>query len=121
VRTLRGALLTFVKQPKKLAMIGNQAAAWLERTDRPHQGIFLFGTVKRIQARGQLFETEVELAARQERTVTVVSRVDPRRSFGSGDRILLLGAVVEQPEQNLLGYEGSESMVVMGGFPVVLD
>ncbi len=120
VTALSDVLSTFARQPKKLAMIGNQTSAWLDQPARPNQGIFLFGTVKRIKMSGQIFETELELAALQKRTVTVVSRIDPRQTFGAGDRILMLGAIVEQPARNLLGYEGNEPMVVMGGFPVIL-
>ncbi len=120
VSALSDMLGTFVKEPKKLAMIGNQAAAWLEQSTRPHHGIFIFGTVKRIKTAGTLYETELELAARKKRVLTVVSRVDPRNTFAPGDRILMLGAIVDQPKRNLLGYEGNEPIVVMGGFPVLL-
>ena len=113
-------LKTFVNQPKKLAMIGNETVEWLERSDRPSQGIFMFGTVTQINGPGPVYETKLELASLKKRTVTVVSRVDPRSTFATGDRILMLGAIVDRPDQNLLGYVGDEPMVVMGGFPVPL-
>ncbi len=100
VSPLSGYFAQFAKEPKKLAMIGNQAVAWLDQESRPHQGILLFGTVKRVRAAGSsLFETELELAARQKRSVTVVSRVDPLGTFRSGDHVLLLGAIVQDPAQ----------------------
>lgn len=117
---LNDVLETFKKQPEKLAMIGNQTAEWLDRSSRSTDGVFLFGTVNKIQRSGQIYETTLELASLEKRTVTLVSRVDPRLTFGPSDRILMLGAIVEQPRRNLVGYDGSESMVVMGGFPVVL-
>ncbi|MFO7908354.1 MAG: hypothetical protein ACQESR_05520 [Planctomycetota bacterium] len=117
---LKDVLETFKKQPEKLAMIGNQAAEWLEQSNRSTDGVFLFGTVNKIQRSGQIHETTLELASLEKRTVTVVSRVDPRLTFAPSDRILMLGAIVEHPRRDLLGYEGDGSMVVMGGFPVVL-
>jgi hypothetical protein len=120
VVSLDKMLGSFATQADKLAMIGNRSAAWLDQTDRPSQGVFLFGTVKKITASAELYETRLELAAIKKRSVTVVSRVDPRGTFNVGDRILMLGAIVEQPDRNLLGYEGGEPIVVMGGFPALL-
>lgn len=120
VVALRGVMQSFAKKPSKLAMIGNQSSAWLDQPSRSTEGILLFGTVKQIHASGELFFTQMELASLKQRTVTVVSRVDPRVTFKPGDRILMLGAIVEQPAENMLGYEGQEPMVVMGGFPVVI-
>lgn len=118
--TLNDILKTFQNQPEKLAMIGNQTAAWLKQSSHATHGIFIFGTVETIQRSGNIYQTELEVGSREQRILTVVSRVDPRRTFDSGDRILMLGAMVEQPDRRLVGYEGQESMVVMGGFPVVL-
>lgn len=120
VSQLSDTLKSFGKQPKKLAMIGNQAAACLNQPDRPSPGVLLFGTVQQIIPAGSLYETHLELASLQECSVTIVSRVDPRTTFRPGDRILMLGAVVQDPRNNLLGYQGSEPMVVMGGFPVLM-
>ena len=102
-------------------MIGNQANQWLQRTDRPNQGIFLFGTVAQIRATGQVFATELELASLKKRTVTIISRMDPSGFYKPNDRILMLGAIVSDPATNLVGYDAGESMVIMGGFPVLLD
>lgn len=120
VGNLSGVLKTFANQPRKLAMIGNQTVEWLDRSTRPTEGVFMFGTVREITGTGRVYETKLELAALEKRLVTVVSRVDPRRTFAAGDRILMLGAIVDQPERNLLGYEGNDARVVMGGFPVLL-
>ena len=113
-------LATFAQQPKKLAMIGNRSSQWIDQSDRPSQGILLFGTVKQIQQRGQLYETELELASRKQRSLTIVSRLDPRPFYGPDDRILMLGALVQNPVDNLIGYEGTDPMVAMGGLPSVL-
>ena len=48
-------------------------------------------------------------------------RLDPSGFYQPRDHVLMLGAMVSDPAANLVGYEGSESTVVMGGFPVVLD
>ncbi len=63
---VRDLLLSFGQQPKKLAMIGNRTADWLDQPTRPNQGVFLFGTVKQIEPEGPLFATELELASLEE-------------------------------------------------------
>ncbi len=99
-------------------MIGNRAGDWLQRKDRPNNGVLLFGTVKRINYCGQLFETELELAAQKRQTVFIISKIDPKPVYSARSRILMLGAIVDDPQSNLAGYEGDLPMVVMGAFPV---
>ena len=121
VQTLLNMLSAFGEQPKKLAMIGNRGAQWLQQQERPNGGAFLFGTVKQIRYRGLLYETTVDLAARSDdRTVTVVSTRDPKTAFPLQSRVLILGAVVNDPSLNMVGYQGDDSQVVVAGFPVPL-
>ncbi len=121
VLTLRDLMASFAAEPKKLAMIGNRGAEWLRQPDRPNQGALLFGTVKQIRYRGQLYETTLELASRgDDRTVQVVSTLDPNAVFPVKSRVLILGTIVTDPAQRLAGYTGNAALVVMGGFPLPL-
>ncbi|MCU0958685.1 MAG: hypothetical protein MUF48_01150 [Pirellulaceae bacterium] len=115
---VRDLLISFGQQPQKLATLGNRAAQWLEVHARANEGLFLFGTVKSIQPEGQLFVTELELAALQRRTVRVYSRLDPHTLYAPGDRLLMLGAFVEHPQERLPGFAGSDALVALGSFPV---
>ena len=117
---VRDLLLSFEQQPKKLALIGNRTAQWLDQPARPNQGVFLFGTVGQIQPQGSLFATELELASLKQRTVSIVSRIDPKGFYAPGDRILMLGALIGDPAKNLPGYEGNAAVVVLGSFPIRL-
>jgi hypothetical protein len=121
VSTLLNLLTAFGEQPKKLAMIGNRGAQWLRETNRTNQGALLFGTVKQIRYRGLLYETTLDLAARgDDRTVMVVSTRDPKTAFALKSRVLILGAIVTDPKNNMVGYQGDEPFVVVAGFPVPL-
>jgi hypothetical protein len=120
VEAMQRLLMSVAGKPAKLAALGNRAASWLDQEQRDTEGIVLFGTVGRVRPRGPFFETELELAARQRRTVTVVSKVDPRGAYEVSDRVLVLGVIVVDPTANLLGYAGDEPLVVMGGFPLTL-
>jgi hypothetical protein len=117
---VRDLLLSFERQPKKLAMIGNRTSEWLDQPARPNQGVFLFGTVGQIQPQGSLFATELELASLKQRTVSIVSRIDPKGFYAPGDRILMLGALIGDPVKNLPGYKGGAAVVVLGSFPIRL-
>lgn len=117
---VRDLLASFARQPKKLALIGNRATEWLDQPERPNQGIFLFGTVGQIGPQGALFVTELEVASLKKRSVSVVSRLDPAAFYAPGDHILMLGALIPEPAQNLPGYAGHASHVVLGSFPMRL-
>lgn len=118
VGAVQSLLLSITMHPTKLAALGNGASQWLEKTDRDSDGILLFGTVKRVRLLGQLYDTELDLAARKQQTVSIISRMDPNGIYRPADRILVLGAIVDDPIANLAGYEGKQPRVIMAGFPV---
>ena len=103
-----------------LAWIGNQSAARITDSSQGESGIILFGTVSRFFTRGSLFETRIELAARDKARVPVLSLRNPSRIYRKGDRTLVLGAIIDHPELKIDGYQGKETRIVMGGLPFVL-
>lgn len=103
-----------------LAKLGNHAAERLGDAESAMSGILVYGTVTRVRPHGRLFETQVDLAARNKRKITILSITDPRNLYQKGDRILVLGCIVDEPSLKVAGYNGSESRVVMGGLPYVL-
>ena len=114
-------MTAFGEQPKKRAKIGNRGAESVRQADRTNEGALLFGTVKQIRYRGLLYETTIDLAARgDDRTVMVVSTRDPKTAFSLKSRVLILGAIVSNPQANMVGYQGDEPTVVVAGFPVPL-
>ena len=84
--------------------------------DRSTQGILLGGNVRSIDPQGLYFATALELAGKKKIELTLVSRTNPstagQRAYQVGDRVLLLGAIVADPPLDILGYEGTESMVI---------
>jgi hypothetical protein len=112
---VRELLMSFGRQPKKLVLIGNRSADWLDQPARPNQGVFLFGTVQQIQPEGRLYATELELASPKKRFVTIVSHLDPQAFYAPGDRILMLGARIEPPAG-----EPPAAAIILGSFPIRL-
>ena len=78
-------------------MIGNRGQAWLDQPTRPNAGVILFGTVRGTRPFGDVFATELDLAALRKRVVTVISPGDPVRFYGVGERVLILGTLVPPP------------------------
>jgi hypothetical protein len=109
------------EKKKNLDAIGELAATWIRlKENRPGDGIMLAGTVKSIAPQGKLFDTEVQLFSKDRQMVTVMSKLDPTQKFTEGDRVIILGSVVDEPSLKLAGYEGNLPLVIWGGFPVAL-
>lgn len=115
---LRETLAQAANEPVKLNSIGALAARKLDATDGD-PGILLAGTVKDLKAAGGHFETTLELV-RDKRLVTVISAKNPQDSYKIEDQVLILGAIVRDPKENLAGYKGEETVVVKSGHAMVL-
>ncbi len=94
--------------------------AAVENTDlvpeRPLAGRLLCGTVTSIEPAGQLFETRLTLA--DEQPAVVLSRRDPSSTYAPGEQVLILGALVTNPQQQLVGYEGTARRATYGGLVI---
>ena len=105
---------------KLLAYVGNQGMQHLAQKQRPRDGVLVYGTVTRIEPHGHLFVTAVKLASRKKSQIGVLSFADPAGYYHKGSRILLLGAVVDQPGMRVAGYNGEAGRIVVGGVPYAL-
>ena len=105
---------------RKLAVIGNTAAATLNHAANHRKGILVTGKVSRIMPAGELFQTDLALAGEREMKVSVLSRVDPRatRTYHLDDQVLILGVVITDPSLYLLGYRGTAELALLGGLPI---
>ena len=98
-------------------MIGDVANGWIAagRERRKTDGICVYGVVKSVESIGDFFETTVESAGQQ---IAVVSMSDPAEYFAADRQVLILGTILDDPAENLGGYEGSRAVVVLDGFHV---
>jgi hypothetical protein len=106
-------------QKEKLDLIGAVAPSWMDNS-RPNDGVILFGVVQSISQTGLYYQTRLQLASRDQREVAVVGLQDPREHFKQGDKIVVLGTLVEEPSANLAAYTGDADLVVLDGrhYPV---
>ncbi|MCA9270988.1 MAG: hypothetical protein KDA41_21050, partial [Planctomycetales bacterium] len=101
-------------------MIGTFASRRLDSQTRESEGILLAGVVQEVRKQGQLFETVVQLDERNSRPVSVYGAKDPKAALDKGDYVLVLGAIVSKPNQDITGYKGPDEPVVWGGYSQVI-
>ncbi|MEX0676492.1 MAG: hypothetical protein WD063_05420 [Pirellulales bacterium] len=99
--------------PKRFESLKTYGARWFAYPKRPTNGVVLAGTVESVDQAGKLYHARIKPNQNAEVVVTVVSDKDPQ--LAAGDEVLTLGSIVEQPADQLAGYEGSEPAVVWSG------
>jgi hypothetical protein len=104
-------------RPGGTGQIGRLAGALLEDRQSLHGGILLAGTAGPVASRGGLHGTIVRLAGHTD-SISLLS--DRRLPFADGDQVVILGSIVGNPAENLVGYSGSRPLVVWAGTAVKL-
>ncbi len=114
LRSARELLSSFEFDEKKQRMIANATRNWIKA--RLGEGVFAAVTVEDVSRKGELFEVKATLMGKEALPITLLTPVDPGlggpSGFTVGDRILVLGAIVEQPDRKIEGYSGAASSVV---------
>ncbi|MCH2124295.1 MAG: hypothetical protein MK165_05860 [Pirellulaceae bacterium] len=110
----------FRNDTKTVQALGSWSTRWLDQTDRKNEGIFLFGDVTAIQQQGTFFEIslEVSIPKQKPKTLSIVSAIDPSLIINVGEPLIAFGSIVEQPLENLGGYQGTADLVVFLGYPL---
>jgi len=96
----------------KLGALGTQKLAEGAPAER---GIVLCGIVSSIEQQGKLVTVDLTLYGGGKQA-TVVCPI--RGGMKRGDKVVILGAIVDSPVANLAGYSGDDRRVVWGGMPV---
>jgi hypothetical protein len=105
--------------PKSAESIGRLAGFQLEPTRHNAPGIALAGTVQEMSQVGNLYAMKVVLFGLP-KVVTVVSWRPAQPAINIHDRVIILGSIVDNPAENLNGYDGRLDQVVWGGLPAKL-
>lgn len=114
---VRKLLKTIGDQPGRTAQIARLAGALLENQQRLQGGILLAGTAGPVVSQGRLHGTVVRLTAHG-RSISVLS--GRPLTLAEGDQVIVLGSIVNNPAQNLVGYNGTKPLVVWAGTAVKL-
>ncbi len=101
------------KNPQKVALLDSAAGKWLSFAGREKpSGIVLVGAVSKVAKHGKLFEQQMTIPGEAE-PVSVFSATKP--TAAEGDRVMLLGSVVDDPAANIPGYTGNQAAAVWSG------
>ncbi len=100
--------------PKRLEALKVFGARWIGFPKRTTNGVVVSGTVESAEQVGKLFYTKTRLGSNPEAPLmTIVTAEQP--AVAAGDTVLALGTIVDDPEQQISGYEGSDPTVVWSG------
>lgn len=118
------ALLTRIADSEdQLRLVGGAAVTWIGYSSRVTNGVAIAGEVVDVRAAGQLYESTVRLHGRPEHTVRLISRRNPltdaRQKYEPGDEIIAFGSIVNDPGQQLVGYQGIKEPVIWRGLYLV--
>ena len=91
---------------------GALAGKWVASPARKEAGVLLIGRLTHTQPAGQTFASDLALFG-SETALTVASTADPMAGgLKAGDAVIVIGAIVDDPAENLTGYEGNMPRVV---------
>ena len=114
MKSVRDLLSSFEFDEKKQRMIANATRNWIKAG--LGDGVFAAVTVTDLSRKGQLFEVKATLMGKEAVPITLLTPIDPGlggpAGFTIGDRILVLGVIVEQPERQIEGYSGAAATVI---------
>ena len=94
---------------EKLEALGNRAAAEFANAMRTANGIVLAGTVEEVRSLDDQYRTFVRLPGK-ESPISLITAEKPQVS--EGDTVISIGIVVDDPIQNIAGYDGPEERIV---------
>ena len=69
-------------------------------------GVLLAGTVQEVAKHGQLYDVRIALTG-SKKIISLLSAEQP--SLSPQDKAVVLGSIVTDPSQELIGYEGADS------------
>lgn len=101
----------------RLSELKSYGAKWLAFGKRTTPGVVLAGKVQSAEQVGKLHQIRLQVTADTPQ-VTILSQADP--GVESGDEVLALGSIVENPSVELAGYDGADAQIVWSGLTLKL-
>jgi hypothetical protein len=115
-QSILALLAGIARDPKQIAEIERLAGEFLANKNEVQTGILLAGKAGKIlEGKNGLFGINLYLENGKESQVLMT---DKQPDFKSGDKLLLLGVAIPDPNKNLAGYPGSKPMVIWLGASV---
>ena len=105
-------------QELNLIEIGEMATVWASDQERTDNGILLAGTLESNLKLGQVYGATVRVSGTDNPLVVVGKTLMPAKL---GDRVLVLGSVVDKPAEKIVGVDTSMRRVIWSRMTVNLD
>ena len=123
LETMRGQLDQYLRRfatdAKRLDALKYNAGRWLAFPRRTTPGIMLAGTVQSAEPVGGLHEIKLGIGLDSDAPIVTVLAADAP-DFVTGDQAIVLGSIVDNPADNVAGYQGSEPTAVWNGMAIKL-
>lgn len=115
LQTAAALVQSLQAEDAKLNTLGAVAGVWLKATGRDNNGVLLVGAVKHVRRQAGYEVIELTLAGGSGQSVAVYRQAEPGEAHSPDSRLLVLGAIIEEPGKNLAGYEGDAPLVIWSG------
>jgi hypothetical protein len=102
-----------VDNSTRRADLATVAARWLQHERRLNQGVILVGRVRDQRPVGALTEYTIDVPLGE--SSVPASVLLKKASFTAGDEIAVVGAILPRPQEQLAGYEGDATQVIVAG------
>ena len=100
--------------PARRADLATIAARWLQHERRQNNGVVLIGRVRDLRPSGKWIEYVIDVPL-GESTVAANVLMDGA-SFATGDEVAVVGAILPRPQEQLAGYQGDATQLVVAGY-----
>ena len=96
------------------------AAIWIDSTHRRHGGIFLSGTFSGGEIAGDVYEYHFSTEDGSGLVVLVPQPLDYRLT-SAGQKVAIVGAIVEKPADKITGYTGTTPRAIWASHVIPLE
>ncbi|HEX6961861.1 MAG TPA: hypothetical protein VF175_08350 [Lacipirellula sp.] len=103
-----------VGKPERRADLATVAARWLQHAKRLNQGVVLVGRVADLSPQGKWTQYAINVPL-GDSFVTAHVLMD-RIEFSAGEEVAVVGVILNQPADQLAGYEGGAEQVIVAGY-----
>ncbi|MEX2173738.1 MAG: hypothetical protein WD872_05205 [Pirellulaceae bacterium] len=118
VDAMQAFLSGLAVQPGKVGALNSLTDIHLPQ--RKHdEGVLVAGVVQDFQSAGSVFECTLK-AGKKMASTSVIWATNPQDFCKVGDEVLVVGRIVENPKEQIAGYEGEQERVVLHGYAVVV-
>ncbi len=112
-------LSPLISDPERLSSLKMIGQRWPAFAGRDGTGILLVGTVVGTKQEGDIYVTELEVTEGDD-SIAIYQDGDPAADCPPGASIVVLGPIVDDPENNVAGYAGDAASLIWTGQSQVL-